>query len=378
MIVQLRERALLASLPITSLRSYLASRAWNNIGPWGERPAAVYSKLQEDDSWEVIVPSSDTLADYPEAVSEAIWTLAKVEQRSPIDVFYDVLGAGSDVIQLKSPRGKASEYEGLSLQQSAGLFDAAYDMLASAARAAEKTQVNYRGRLSAEVAGYLDTVRPVPTTYEGYSLTLHSPVPARFGVQEDLGEDFQSPFSRRVTHRLAEALDRTSESVVAAVNTDSIEQFSRAVEYGVSSNFCESLASIAEEGRGVAISLFWAQVRPSPYSERTFEFSENSARILGEVARELRRQEPFLDEEVLAQVVKLEREPEEFDGRALLLYIRDGRPMRLKVEFESTSYKTVIEAFGGHQPIRVEGDIYRVGNTYELRRPRNLAPVRVS
>ena len=76
---------------------------------------------------------------------------------------------------------------------------------------------------------------------------------------------------------------------------------------------------------------------------------------------------------MIAQVVRLEREPEEFDGRARILYVREGRPIRIEVEFEEETYGTVIRAFEQREPISVDGDIYRVGNVYELRNPRNLS-----
>ena len=91
-----------------------------------------------------------------------------------------------------------------------------------------------------------------------------------------------------------------------------------------------------------------------------------------EAARSFRREEPSIGETVGAQVIRLEREPQEFDGRATLLFIRDGHPMRLQVKFEESVYANVISAFQEREPISVEGDIYRSGKGYELRNPRNL------
>ena len=51
----------------------------------------------------------------------------------------------------------------------------------------------------------------------------------------------------------------------------------------------------------------------------------------------------------------------------------EGRPIRMNVEFEASSYIDVIRAFETRNPISLDGDIYRVGNAYVLRNPRNLS-----
>ena len=83
--------------------------------------------------------------------------------------------------------------------------------------------------------------------------------------------------------------------------------------------------------------------------------------------------QPRLDESITAHVVGLERDPEEFDGRATILYVQDGRPLRVKVKFAQPVYGVVIKAFDQRVPISVDGDIYRSGESYELRRPHNLS-----
>ena len=148
------------------------------------------------------------------------------------------------------------------------------------------------------------------------------------------------------------------------------------MSHGVSANLCDALANLAKKGEGIEIDLFWAPVRPSTIGEHRFQFSENlSADILTEAARSFRRNEPLLDETVVAQVVALAREPREFDGRATILYVQDGHPIRLNVQFEESSYTTVIRAFENRNPISLDGDIYRIGSGYELRNPRNLTSV---
>ncbi len=372
--VQIRDRAALSSISLASLRAYLDSRNWSNWGRWGERPATIFAKEHGGRTWEIIVPHQDTVAGYAEGMAEAVAVLAAVEERSQLDVFYDLAGTGADVIRVRSTNGAAKEP--LSLRRSASFLNDAYDMLAAAARSTERTRAAYRGPLSADVAEFLDQVRPLPGYYESYELTLHSPVPAGLETQMDLGDEFHTPFSRRATLRLAEALEHSSAAIAGVIAADPLEPFRQAVPHGVSANLCDAVAELARKGDGVEVSLSWADVRPPSVRQApapTFRFSQHSADILAEAARSFRRNEPFLDESLIAQVVRLEREPEEFDGRAIILYINEGRPIRIRVEFAEEAYETVIMAFQQREPVSVDGDIYRVGNAYELRNPRNLS-----
>ncbi|MCY4652549.1 MAG: hypothetical protein OXC95_05220 [Dehalococcoidia bacterium] len=367
--VEIRDREALESLSLVSLLSYLKSHEWIDDGPWGRGLANLYLKEHSGRTYDIIVPIRDTLPDYAQAMSEAVEAIAAVEERSELDVFYDLAGTEADVIRMSAPNGFSRG--ALSLRQNADMLNDAYRMLASAARAAEKPRAAYRGGLSAEVAEYLDSVQPMPSYYAGYSLTLRSPVPAGVG-QSDMGDDYYSPFPRRATHKLALALTHASTAIDEALVGDSLEPFEKAVDYGVSANLCDSVAGLAKKGHGVEIDLSWAEVRPSNVEDSKFKFSDKSADVLTEAAKSFRRNEPSFDERIIAHIIHLDRWPDEFDGRAVLSSMQEGRLVRIRAEFEQSVYDRVIQAFQEQRAIGLDGDVHPVGNAYELRNPRNL------
>ena len=370
--VEIRDREALSSLSLLSLRAYLKSRGWVDEGEWGGR-ATIFSTESDDRKWEILCPHRDTVADYAECMAENVAVLAAVEDRSQLDVYHDLASTRADVIYLRSPNGLAKE--ALSLRQNAELLSAAQNLLASAARAAERPSAAFRGRISDKVAGYLDDVQPLPGYHEGYALTLHSPVPAGFGMPLDFGDAFTAPFPRRATSQLSIALDRTTQAIAESVSEDSLEPFRRGVREGVSANLCDSVATLASKGKGIKIGLYWADVRPSNRPNSDFQFTENSAEILTEAADFLRHNDPSFGEHVIAQVVLLKRNPDEFDGKATLLSMRDERLVRFRVEFEEPVYNLVIEAFQKQRFVSLSGDIHPVGTGYELRHPHNLSLV---
>ena len=367
--VEIHDKEALESLSLVSLLSYLRSHEWVDNGPWGMGLANLYLKEHGGRTHHIFVPVRDTLVDYAQAMSEAVEAIAAVEERSELDVFYALAGAAADMVHVGAPKGASNGT--LSLRQSADLLNDAYRMLASAARAAEKPQAAYRGKLSAEVSEYLDSVQPLPSYYEGHTLTLHSPVPAGIG-QTDMGDDYYSPFPRQATHKLAVALQQARGAVDEAIMGDTLEPFEKAIEHGVSANLCDSVAALAKQGHGIEIGMSWAEVRPSNVGDSMFPFSYKDADVLMDAAKSFRRNEPSYDERITAQVIELDRKPDESDGRAILLSMRDGRLVRIRVEFEQSVYDRVIQAFREQRTIALDGDVHPAGSSYELRNPRNL------
>ena len=372
MIVQIRDRAALSSISIVSLRAYLVSRGWNNEGQWGERSVTIFANESGGRTWEILVPNRDTIRGYAEGMAEAVSVLAAVEERSQLDVYYDLKGAGNDVIRVSSSNGLANDP--LSLGQSAIMLNTAYKMLAASARAVERPQAAYRGKVSANVETFLNKIQTIPS-HQGYSLTLHSPVPPEIEEQTDMGDDYVIPFSRQATYKLAEALAHTETAIGEAVVNNTLDPFRVSVDHGVSANLCASVSEMAKRGHGISIDLEWARVRPSSIPDSRYRFSVDSAEILQQASKSFIRNEPSHDEEIVAQIVQLAREPDEFDGRATIVSVWDDSTIRMNVEFERSVYDTVINAFRDHSNISLLGDIYPSGRGYELRNPRNLLVV---
>ena len=372
MLVQIRDRSALSSLSILSLRSYLESRGWNNEGPWGVRPATVYAKDHGGVSWEILAPTRDTIADYAEAMAECVAILAEVEGRSQLDVFYALKGTGADVIRVRSINGLADQP--LSLGQSASLLNDTYKMLAASARAVERPQAAYRGKASAKVEDFLNNVQPLPG-HQGYALTLHSPVPIEIGGQTDMGDDYYIPFSRKATYKLVEALNHTAMAIEGAVSHNTLDSFKESVAYGVSANLCAAVSELSKRGHGIAIEVDWADVRPANIPDSHFRFTVESAQILQQASKAFSRNEPSRDEEIVAQIVQLAREPHEFDGKATVVSMWDDRTIRMNVSFDQSVYDIVINAFRDHSIISLLGDIHPLNGGYELRNPRNVLVV---
>lgn len=368
---QIRDKQALSSISIEGLTSYLQTHKWINKGKWGNRPAIVYTKKRAGRHWDILVPTHTDVADYIRGMAEALEILATIEDRSQLDIFNDLkVAAFFDVIRLRSINGIAQKP--ISLRRKADLLEDAYGMVAAAARAVESQRAAYRGSPSAEVAEYLDNVRLLPEYDEGYSLALYSHASADIDNKQDSrGNEHNVPFARRAMAKLAQALERAEAAISESAANDAISPFKDAVDYGVSANLCASVANIAQKGKGVEIGIQWAANYPANVPNAKFRFTEDSADILNEVAKFFRVYEPSYGESL--RVIRMEREPDESDGRADLLAWRDSRLERVKVEFDKVAYAKVTQALKERKEISLNGDVHRVGDGYELRNPRNLS-----
>ena len=370
--VQIRDAEALRRISPVMLRAYLEARGWVHEQPWRDR-ILVWSSPRSEEVREILMPLREQSDTYGVRIAEAVEALSVMEARSQIEVYYDLIGAGADVIQLRSMNG--ARQSGWTLGESVEFLTRARDLIAAAARAAERPgQSVYRGRASGEVTEYVRGVRPLPGYEAGPDLTLHSQVPAGYGVQLDMGDPFKAPFSRRATIALNAGLREASRVADAVLAGGKIEDaLKETPSQGASANLYDAVAALARRRHGISISLAWAGVRPADAPSGEFAFSESAAEAFVEGAELLRQNSPFLDAHVTGEIVRLDRElKEEFDGQSIVLYELDGRPIPLHVQFGIEDQEEVVRAFRNSTEISVIGDIEREGRRHFLKNPRNF------
>ena len=372
--VQITDSAALRRVSPTALSAYLETQGWVRQDIWRNR-TVVWSHTQNEQVNELLAPLREQSDAYAVRISEVVALLGQLEERSQLDVYYDLMGAGADVIRLRSLNGGGTS--GWSLSDSVDLLGRARDLMVAAARSAERPgQPVYHGRASGVVIDYMRGLRPLPGYATGYELTLHSQVPADYGIQRDFGDSFKPPFARQATLALNNGLRQAGNTADAVLGGAGISSFDEVAQQGVSANMCEAVSALARHGHGVEVSLSWAVVRPSDASDGQFTFAESTADVFADGAEWLRRKNPFLNAQVTGEIVRLDRESqEEFDGQAVMLCEVDGRPVALQVQFDMSDREEVVRAFRDSLEVSVDGDIYREGRRYYLRRPHDFSVV---
>ena len=368
--IEIPSRDITSSLSLLSVLSYLKSDGWYKLGPWGDL-AVIYAKEIGGREWQVLLPLGDSLSDYADVMERLVSVLSQAEERSELEVFTDLANISSDVIRLASTNGFSAT--AMSLTASSELYRDARDLLANAARATEQPKASYAGRFSGDVSEYLNTVVPVAGHRSGHSLTLQSPVPPSLSGQIGFDTNNQDSFSRKTVATLATALKETGKLIERTFFEDSTpDDYDEAISVGVSTNLCENVASLARSAHGIEIAIRWAPINPAKPINLPFRFTQHSAEVLREVARDMRRKQPSYDEQITAYVWKLEREPRKFDGKAVIIADWQRRPTQMNVKFDRSAYQSVVDAFSDQSRISLQGDIHPSSRRFELRNPRNL------
>ena len=370
--VLIKDSAALRRISPAMLRAYLESNGWTQqeIQPGGSTVWVLENNGEVD---EILVSSQEWSYRYPARIYEAVEALSEIEERSQLDVYYELLAAGADVIKLRSPNGNGNS--GLSLEDRANFLNHARSLMTAAARAAENPgRPIYRGPLSRNVSDYLREIRPMLGYGTGSDLTIHSRIPADYGMQEDLGDSFTAPFARRATIALSRGLREARKIADTALARAELATFQEAAGHGASANFCAAVADLARDTHGISISLSWAPVRYSGEPGGEFVFTESAADLLAEGADLLRRRNPYLNAQITGEIVRLDREEQEkFDGYAIVLYELEGRTVALQTQFDPADEDKVVTAFRNGIPVSLEGDIHFESRRYLLKNPRNLS-----
>ena len=92
--VQIRDAAALSRVSSAMLCAYLKAHGWVHEQTWRNR-IMVWSTTQCDGRVrEVLVPLRDQSDTYAVRISEAVSLFADIEQRSQIDIYHELIGAG--------------------------------------------------------------------------------------------------------------------------------------------------------------------------------------------------------------------------------------------------------------------------------------------
>lgn len=366
--VELTDQETLRRLPWIDLKSYLDSQGWRQLERIGDK-ALVYVPDEAATTSEILVPVRDDVADYASRMADAVRVLAEWEQRSSLGVYEDLVAAGSDVVRLRAPGADASG--SIPIEQGVGLYREAENLMLSAACAVVDPRRNYHTCKVTQATEYLKSVRLGQSERGSYVLRVFSPVQPSIGGQQrfDLGEP---PFARAVTLRLADALAAARHAADRALAESAFGPFDDAVTQGVSANLCDAVGLLAEIAEGIDIELAWARTRPAGRPRQRFGFSREVAEVLREAARIFRQSEPMTDARITGFVIALDRPVDQFDGNATLRALIDEKPRRVRVRFEQAAYQHVIRAFEEKSAVSLLGDIFPVGQRFEIRNPREL------
>lgn len=235
-----------------SLVGYAQGLGWQAV-PNGRRTDIVVYHRPDSRLHQVIIPTDTTLADYGEAVSEAVRKLAEFEERPAGEVLEHLLLPPADVLGFREVSPDA-ETGTLPFDHAVRLINGTRKLLLSVAHSVLVPQAAHPRLSRGEAEEFVNRCRLGQTDRGSFVVNVACPLDAQLTLP-GTGEE---PFARRVTALLLETLEALSRAADEGVTDDLIDP-SR--HRGISANLCESLLMLRPAGdrASLSVSATWSR-----------------------------------------------------------------------------------------------------------------------
>jgi len=362
----------LRSLRPLDIASYLHATGWQNPEDLGDK-ASLWVMPGIADA-EVIVPKRQSFGDFGLRISDVLQTLGRVEQRSQLQIFSDILSVWSDLVRLRAA-DRTTEQGTLRLSSGVSFIEGARDAILAAACSTVVRKGNFPRRKPTQANDYLERVRLGQTERGSYVLTLHCPVTPRLRPTNLEGLVEEEPFERRVTKTLMGGLAAIQSAAEHAASSGDFAAFRNSVTAGVSANLCAAIVRLGEvvPGGGIEVNMFWSRSRgPARGVPERISIEPDSFPVIEEAARIFRETEPQDDFELVGFIGQLRRPERDPMGRVSVTSLIEDQPRKVMVDLPEPQYAIAIDAHNRRKTVSCLGELIRQGRTYKLENPRDL------
>lgn len=371
MIVTIRDSAALSALRPLEVVSYLRSTGWSKKHELARQWTEWVLDAPDGDSYEVVVPLSPTYRDFAVRMLDVLRTLEVAEDRPQPEILQDLLVTSADVIRIRLMDDELANGS-VPLEEGAGFFAGARDMMLAAACAAVENRSYYPGRRPTQAVDYMRKARLGQTEHGSFVLTVISRVTPSLSGQNSQLFEAEEPFERRVTQTLSEALLTMRSAAETAAASGRVDSFVHGVAHGISANLCDAVVQMgthSDGDRNLEIQFTWSRSRPVPQAEcvsRNILFPADVFPLLVEASHHLKETAPRDDFEAYGPVVRLERQESSPDGKVTIHCFVDGKPRKVVVGLSEDDYHDAVNAHDQQRTVRCSGRLVREGGTHRL------------
>lgn len=347
----------------TDVRWYAVGANWQQMPT--KNSTVILLRHPTRDLRQLVIPTNAIKDDNLSLMYEAVRTLADDEQRSPREVWRDLLLPPADVMQLRVQSGLDADTmplgEGLQLLQSGR------DLLLAAACSAHQPQASYARQTYAPAQEFLNGCRLGQTERGSFVATILAPVPAKtqpsLFAADDIDTVATAPFARRATLLLMLGIANVRQKLDQA----SPERVTEDVAHGVSANLCDALVAVKlfDAHSSLEVRMRWSRTRPPVPATvpNRVSFTQSEFPYIEAAGRALRRQFEPRRERVTGHVINLHAEPatliEPFRGKVIVRALIADRAERVRLDLEAAEYLQALNAHGSRKKIEATGILQR-------------------
>ncbi len=359
------------SLSPTDLTAYLRGMGAIRLGEFRNK-----ATLWQLGDAELLVPKSRNVGDYVLRISEILRELSAIEDRSELEIFYDISLSGFDIYRFRNSSEEASAGT-LPLIQSVNFLASSRDLILSAACSAHSAKLNYPSRKPTIAEEYLEKIR-MAAERGSFVLTLLAPIPPillpsqQLGLLGDSEVRDEIPFEHRVAPMLSSGLHALEIAArQASEGGDALDPFLTNAEKGLTANLCEAVAKLHDSisGGALEIGITWSRNRRNPPPQEPIEINGDYIPIVREAARTIKLTTPEPFQIVRGVITHLHKEPTDEKGKVTVLDVAASQPRRVQTLLSDSEYQKALAAHGEGKDIEISGEVIRAGRSWELKNP---------
>lgn len=343
-----------------ALAGYAQGLGWQPV-PNGRRSEIAVFHRPDSRLHQLIIPTDPTLADFAEAVVEAVNKLAEFERRPAREVLEHLLLPPADVLQFReiSP---AAEAGSLPFEHAVRLINGMRRLLLSAAHSVLVPQP-YHPRLSrTEAEEFVNRCRLGQTERGSFVMNVACPLELPVALPGMATE----PFARRVTNLVMHSLEALARAADATRADDLLDSKQTP---GLSANLCESLLLLRPSGdrASVLVSAVWSRalLPPSGESTRKVQLGQQVFDVAEALAPQMRSQPQPHPSRFIGFVDALRGQPSPADSRPsgevdFTLFDDEQGEIYARGVLNTADYATALAAHAVSEPVAFKAILRRL------------------
>lgn len=373
-----------------ALAKFLNVAGWEKVR---ETSGVLSVWAQRESGASLMLPLDVEFKDYNRRLYDALEVISNVHHVRGEALALEIASASSDILLLRADQDSIDGT--IPLREAEALLLGARKMLTAAALSAVSRKANFGPARPPAVKEFInDDVRMGHTMHGSFIITIlarldDEEVAAETPAEEasdkgpaerDAAPPVEAPiemsFNRRVMTTLATGLSAASE----LLDTKQALDLDAAVERGVSSQLLDSIADISgfEGVRSIDTTFRWSpsHTSPGPDVPARVQLPQRSREQVLVVRDRLRRRPSISTDQVIGQVVRLERAKDDAEGIAVVDGVVGKERKRVRVRLAPSAYAQATSAHEQREPVLVEGDITFERGSYRIQSPRAFEELR--
>lgn len=334
----------------SDLRDFVKGLGWRQV-PEATRDREYLFERPESPR-QLYFPMDRDIPDFDDALWMTIEKLAAWDSLDPMQLLRRIEESRDDTIAFRL-FGRASDDSFVPFSFVKSILRGAEGLLLSSAHTILKPQIFHPRMNRAEGRRLIESTRFRHTEPGSFVMKISCPIHALESEGETetqlLPIEGNAPFVRKVTSLIHTALTR----LVTSIEEDSIESFLEQEKHSetplISYNLCDAVGSFSGTERSLELLPRWSILRPvSPELQRPVRISNDYFPRFQEIAKELKPRVTDVEDTFIGTAEELEGTRDDDGARSgdvvLNLMVRDGDPIRARVNLNTEQYKVADQA----------------------------------